>query len=244
MNAHMTTSDPVVVGFDGSESALHAVRWAAREASLVGASLSIVYACGLDTVRVPAGLPAPRPYHQAVMDIGAQYLSEAAAAANAVAPTVEITMRLAQGAAAPTLVGLSSAAHAIVVGSRGLGGFTGLLVGSTAVAVAAHGHCPLVVVRGEHQDATLGPVVVGANDSSENDAVLAFASRAAALRGVAPVVVPNATAHTLLHAAANAQLVVVGSRGRGGVSGLLLGSTSQALIQHAPCPVAVIPMHP
>ncbi|MBB5898068.1 universal stress protein [Kutzneria kofuensis] len=231
----------MVVGFDGSDSAMHAVRWAAREAELSGVPLSIVYACALDVVRVPAGVPLPRPYHEAVLEIGQQYLAEATAAAEAVAPEVEITARLSHGCAAPTLVELSSAAQAVVVGSRGLGGFTGLLVGSTAVTVAAHGHCPLVVVRGPRQDATQGPVVVGVNGSPENDTVTAFASRAAALREAPVVVVHHATTRALLHEAVGAQLVVVGSHGRGGLRGLLLGSTSQALIQHSPCPVAVVP---
>ncbi len=56
------------------------------------------------------------------------------------------------------------------------------------------------------------------------------------------VVTRDRPANTLLDEAKNAQLVVVGSRGRGGFRGLFLGSTSQALIYHSPCPVAVIPL--
>lgn len=57
------------------------------------------------------------------------------------------------------------------------------------------------------------------------------------------VVVRDNPVHVLLDHARAAQLVVIGSRGRGGFRGLLPGSTSQALIHHATCPVAVVPPH-
>jgi nucleotide-binding universal stress UspA family protein len=56
-----------------------------------------------------------------------------------------------------------------------------------------------------------------------------------------PIVVPDSPAHALLEAARGADLLVVGSRGHGGFRGLLLGSTSQHVVTHAPCPVVVIP---
>jgi nucleotide-binding universal stress UspA family protein len=178
-----------------------------------------------------------------------------------------------------------------VVGSRGLGGVSGLLLGSVAVALAAHASCPMVVVRGEDRpDAADLPVGIGVDGSPTSEAALAFAFEAAAVRGVglvavhtwadvefrpgmAPLVdwssiaedeevvlaerlagwstkypdVPvrrvvqrDGAATALVELSRDAQLVVVGSRGRGQLSGLLLGSVSHGVLHRSHCPVAVV----
>ncbi|MFI5615503.1 universal stress protein [Amycolatopsis sp. NPDC051903] len=284
---------PIVVGVDGSSSATQAVRWAAREAARRSAPLRIVHVCTLVPVAVPHAV-ALGPYQHVLEEQGGQWLEEAAAAAKETAPDVVVSTELSGGWAAEQLVGRSASSELVVLGSRGLGGFTGLVVGSIAVAVATHGHCPVVVVRGTNlhtEPRHDGPVVVGADGSATSQAAIAFAFQAAFSRGVPLVAVhawsdlPITTswkltadwrsiqqqestvlsqwlaecqaqyphvpveqavardrpAHILLDHAKSAQLVVAGSRGRGGFRGLLLGSTSQALIYHAACPVAIVP---
>jgi len=297
---------PIVVGVDGSTSAMHAVRWAAREAGRRQASLLLVHASAVIPVPTHSGVTLPRSFDEAMRDRGARWLSEAAAMAEEAAPGVPVRTELTTRFPAEQLIGLSASAELVVLGSRGLGGFTGLLVGSIAVAVATHGHCPLVVVRGDafetsktsEADEDAGaepladrPVIVGVDGSRTSDAAVSFAFEAAASRRaslvavhtwmdialgfgweavdwerteaqtdaqltewlatarerypevpVRRVVAQDRPANTLLAQAENAQLVVVGSRGRGGFRGLLLGSTSQALIYHSPCPVAVVPL--
>jgi nucleotide-binding universal stress UspA family protein len=182
----------------------------------------------------------------------------------------------------------------VVVGDRGLGGFSGLLIGSVAVQLAAHAECPVLVVRGQPHPS--GPVVLGVDGSPEASAAIAHAFDEAWLRE-APLVALHAwlnpvarepgdmlplvydldqvrdeearvlaeavagcreeypdvavreelvRAHTraaLIDRSVEAQLLVVGTRGRGGMRGLLLGSVSQAMLHHAGCPVLVVPSH-
>jgi nucleotide-binding universal stress UspA family protein len=286
---------PVVVGVDGSDSALHAVRWAAREAERRDAPLRLVHATNLVPVRHPRQIAPPPEYTAAVLAQGSRWLTEASEAARDVVPGLPLTTDQRAGVPAAVLIAESGTAQLVVLGSRGLGGFASLLVGSVAVALAAHGHCPAVVTHSATVDGappTVGPVVVGVDGSELSDAALTLAFEAAAARDVPlvavhtwqdvnmagawavlpgtidwdwlqeqeekllaerlvtwrekfpqvevrPVVVRDRPDHALLAHGADAQLVVVGSRGRGALVGLGLGSVSQALLHHARCPVAV-----
>jgi nucleotide-binding universal stress UspA family protein len=292
-----TPNKPIVVGVDGSPSAIHAARWAAAEAARRGTSLVIMHSTPPVHVHSPQVAVWTAQFSEAVHEQARHWLATAQASAEVVAPQVEISTELVTGGAAEQLIGRSASAELVVLGSRGLGGFTGLLVGSIAVAVSTHALCPVAVVReaqpqaGRAEDA---PIVVGVDGSAASDAALEFAFETAALRG-APVLavrtwldamvdatrltvliaasveaieaderrllaeqvaacaknypdVPvrrmlsrDGSARVLVEQSATAQLVVVGTRGRGGFRGLLLGSTSQSLIYHAECPVAIIP---
>jgi nucleotide-binding universal stress UspA family protein len=195
----------------------------------------------------------------------------------------------------PVLVEESATASLLVLGTRGLGGFTGLLIGSTAVLLAGRAHCPLVVVR--ENVSPHGPVVVGVDGLPDGEAAIEFAFQHASLHSadliavhawadsvadalllghpdspdfepaqqrayetlaerlagwqekypdvhVTREVVRDRPSRALLRHAENARLVVVGTRGRGGFTGLLLGSTGQHLLHHAPCPVSVVRTDP
>ncbi|NMH99306.1 universal stress protein [Pseudonocardia acidicola] len=283
---------PVVAGVDGSDSALEAVRWAAREAARRGSPLRLVNAFGwMSTERVTdPGLGDS--YREVLLDAARDEVARAAAAATETAPGVQIDRQVSSGYPVAVLTNESASAQLVVVGNRGLGGFSGLLAGSVAIALAAHAACPVVVVRdGEDGHSPEdGPVVVGVDGSALSEAALAFAYAAADARRV-PLVAVHAwhdllvdptmaplldwpaieaderlqlaerlagwgekypdvvvqrlvtrdrPARALVEESGRAQLVVVGSRGRGGMKGLMLGSVSQALLHHSVCPVAIV----
>lgn len=275
----MTSTQPVVVGIDGSESALSAARWAAEEAKRLAAPLLVVNVYTWPVTGYPEALIAGHDLLKSLKKGSDEVLARAREAALDVAPDLDISVESLPGDAVPRLRAHGGRSALLVVGSRGLGGFSGLLVGSVAVGLAGHVGCPVIVVRGEPKD---GPVVVGVDGSPLSEAAIGFAFEEAAARGAdlvavhawhepafaAPrpdaeellaqwlagwqeryptVTVTRATlrgraAKVLMEHAQDARLLVIGSRGRGGFEGLILGSTSQALIHHAPCPVAVL--HP
>jgi nucleotide-binding universal stress UspA family protein len=194
-------------------------------------------------------------------------------------------------AAAAALIRASGTGAMVVVGSRGRGGFTGLLLGSVSQHVATHAAGPVVVVRARPWQAD-GPVVVGVDESDGTGHALDVAFEEAALRDAGIVVlhaylpdvrtwgldllpevedehvrrtieldrlndivepwrkrfpavdvevaaVDGQAAARLIDASATARLMVVGSRGRGGFTGLLLGSVGLQLLHHAGCPVLI-----
>ena len=104
---------------------------------------------------------------------GFQLLAEAESAIREVHPDLDIGVDLQTAGPVPSLLEQSEDALLLVLGSRGAGGFRGILVGSTAVALVAHGHCPVAVIRGATADASPpaeGPVVVGVDGSPTSDA--------------------------------------------------------------------------
>lgn len=284
---------PVVAGVDGSEPALAAVRWAAREAGRYRVPLVLVRAFGEAPVERSLADPyAGAGLRSALLERAEGQLADAAAVAAREVPGLVVERSLREETASACLVAASRSARTVVVGDRGHGGVTGLLAGSVAVGLAARAACPVVVVRGV--DRADGPVVVGVDGSPLSEAALRFAVEAAAGRRVplravhvwsdtvleparAPywewdaleqqqheilaerlagwaekypdvvvqrVIARDRPARVLLEESAGAGLLVVGSRGRGGLAGFVLGSVSHALVHRAGCPVAVVREEP
>ena len=143
----------IVVGVDGSSASQAALVWAVREARLRGAPVAAIHVCSR-----PWSAGAAGPYGSLVVAEMRETLEEAAVkllerevrtalARAANGREVEIEQRIAHGAVAQTLVSEARSALLLVVGSRGHGGFAGLLLGSVAQQCAHHSHCPVVIVR-------------------------------------------------------------------------------------------------
>ena len=272
----------IVVGVDGSGPAVAAAEWAAADGRRRGLGLRLVHVC--------------EQWPHGVGEFSAEYcagaLEAAADRARELAGEVEVTTDLRAGNVIDELIGESVSADSVVLGSRGLGGFGGMVLGSVSMAVAGHGWGPVVVVRGAgagRQDH--GRIVVGYDGSEHSETAMEYAVEQARARQARlhvlyawqlPVFSPYAAGYNsllekafehevraaaervvpwreknpdveitdeqlcehpagaLIKAAATADLVVVGSRGLGGLASAVLGSVGHAVLHHVACPVAVV----
>ena len=135
----------VVVGTDGSEASFEAVKWAAQEAIAHGSSLEVIHAWTVPAISDPmAMMPIQLPVEEFIKQ--AEAVSEHALRVARDAGATDVKSVVARGSAAEHLITASKAALMVVVGTRGHGGFVGLLRGSVAQQVATHASCPVVVV--------------------------------------------------------------------------------------------------
>ncbi|MFC7549042.1 universal stress protein [Plantactinospora sp. GCM10030261] len=178
-----TVKDPVVVGVDGSASALDAVRLAAREAWWRDRPLRIVHAFIWPLLRVPVGPSPYGPSEGGLRHQAERLVAEAVDVAAKTVPDLPVDSAIVDGAAPPVLLRAARDAELLVLGSRGLGGVGDLLLGSTAVQVTAHATCPVLVARGEQR--VDGPVVVGVDGSAQSTRAIDVAFDEAAHRGAA-----------------------------------------------------------
>lgn len=284
---------PIIVGFDGSPHSQVAVDWAAEEARLRHRPLRIIHSF---LVLSPLATDLDVSRFEAVRESVSELVDNEAVRIRELNPDLDVSGRVMGGVSASTdLVEASADGELLVVGSRGRGRFTSLLLGSTSTQVTAYARCPVVVVRGPApvRSQAAERVVVGVDGSELSQAALRFAFEEASLRG-ARLIAVHAWSHPaviesgdmlpldyvledradsekrvlaealagwqekypdvpveqvcervdarqiLREKSAGARLLVLGSRGHGGFTGLLLGSTTQAMVHHAEAPVAVV----
>lgn len=306
MNGQARTPYGIVVGYDGSAGSQLALHWAAETARQQGKQLTLVHS--VNVAAVPA-YPAMdlAELEPSLETVAKSIVEEGAERAGAALQASQIETQYWLGSPAAQLIDASKDADLVVVGSRGRGRLLAGLLGSTSYAVAAHGHCPVVVVRGpegeEPDDVPMPPrpgrghdVVVGIDESDAAtravDAAVEVAEREGAILHVVSVahspsmeswayvetakggteethairdhaeqlvtraanrvraqhpkvivtteVLYGDPGQSLADLGATAGLIVVGSRGHGGFTGMLLGSVSHRVIHAAACPVMVV----
>ncbi|MFC4495678.1 universal stress protein [Streptomyces ovatisporus] len=177
-------AQPVVVGVDGSDPSLEAVDWAADEAALRGLPLRIVHASRWD--RYERIAPARAGGRPATRVMAENTVATAERRAVERRPGLKVTSVVAGRDPVAALVEESASAFAVVVGSRGVGAVSGMLLGSVGLGVAGRASCPTVVVRGTGtEQARRGgsrQVVVGVGKGEEEAAAVRFALREAEVR--------------------------------------------------------------
>lgn len=293
----MTAENIVVVAVDGSEASNNAIRWAANTANKRGVPLRLAASYTMPQFLYAEGMVPPQELFDELQTETMETVEAARTIAHEVAPDIKIGYTIAEGSPIDMLLEMSSDVTMIVMGSRGLGGLSGMVMGSVSAAVVSHAKCPVVVVREDNQVTDTnkyGPVVVGVDGSEVSQRATEFAFEEAQARGaklvaihtwmdmqvqaslaglaaaqqewnviedeqtqllhdriqpllerfpdvdVDMVITRDRPIRALEDSAKDAQLLVVGSHGRGGFRGMLLGSTSRALLQSAPCPMVVV----
>ena len=135
----------IVVGVDGSPESRSALRWAARIAAAIDARIEAVIVWEFVSSYGWSSLPPLSPPHPELEDQLARIVTDVFGEQ---APA-GLTRRVLEGSAASCLIAEGKDAQLIVVGSRGHGGFAGLLLGSVSAKVAEHANCPVLVVHGD-----------------------------------------------------------------------------------------------
>jgi len=138
----------IVVGVDGSDESKAALRWALEEARLRNATVRAVYAWRDPYVLAPGfGLPEDFEF-DALRERAVETLDAVVAEVAGKTSHVPVEGVVAEGPAGSVLVQAAEGAELLVVGSRGHGGFVGLLLGSVSQQCVTHAPCPVLVVRG------------------------------------------------------------------------------------------------
>lgn len=178
----------IIVGVDRSDASAAALRWAVAEAERADASLLVVHAhlSPLARGRTPGdtGATVESRSDEAALARLTPFID----AAGVDTEGLEITHRIHVGRAADGLLDAARTARLLVVGSRGAGGFEGLLLGSTAEHCARHAACPVVVVPARRRRVS-GRISVGTDGSAASERAVAWAVEEAAISGASLEVV-------------------------------------------------------
>jgi nucleotide-binding universal stress UspA family protein len=137
----------VVVGVDGSESSIRALRWAARQAKWMEATLEVVTAWTFPERPAPLGIVPHVPWPDELMAEAWDKLDEVIGDVLSDTSKERVHAQIIRGSAASVLRDVAHDADLLVVGSRGLGAFMDLLLGSVSEHCVRHANCPVVVVR-------------------------------------------------------------------------------------------------
>jgi nucleotide-binding universal stress UspA family protein len=163
----------IVVGIDGSNPSECALRWAAQEAAGRGDALDVVHAW-----RVPYAMHPNAHFVDAAIfkDRAVDTLDDAIDSLSTIDPAPsDVRGVLAEDDAATALVTAAEGAGLLVVGSRGRGGFVGLLLGSVSQRCVDHAPCPVAVIPSTWDGATHGRIVVGIDGSEASHGALHWA---------------------------------------------------------------------
>lgn len=174
---------PVVVGLDPADPCSEALSWALTEARLYGLPVDLRLARGVPVSAhydIPIDTLIPESFAQEVLE-------QAAAHAARLEPSVPVRTYVSNGSAGAVLVDASMGAECVVVGRQGQGRIAETVMGSTSAQVAAHARCRVAVVDNRVTPRLNGPVVVGVDGSSANQAAISYGFSEAQRRGL-PVV--------------------------------------------------------
>ncbi|MCX4637808.1 universal stress protein [Streptomyces sp. P9-2B-2] len=174
---------PLVVGVDGSDAGFLALDWAVDEAALHEVPLRLVYASRWERYEdAVLGLSLKRPAGEVLADNIVGTAVERAHLRNA---DVNVSTQVLGDDPESVLLRESDHVTAVIVGSRGRGAFTGLLLGSVGLAVAGRARCPVIVVRGDKAGlaGTHERILLGVGDSAKGSEAVRFAFREAAACG-------------------------------------------------------------
>jgi nucleotide-binding universal stress UspA family protein len=234
----MTT--PIVVGVDVSPDARAAAFYAATLAARRGAPLKLVHAheslfFGYGPLMVASSYAIA---DDKIRRSATTFLDDLVDDIRAAHPGLVVTSQLTDGRAAAVLIAESRSAEVTVLGSRGVGGFAGLLLGSVSAQVAAHGHGAVLVVRPAADPD--GPVLVGYDGSAASSAALTFGVKESLGRKV-PLVVANVYWEDLdIRHPAPADPAVAAARTAGK---LISDAVELPSEQHPELDVKILPVH-